>query len=368
MSNSELTTREVDTTVVFGDTFALYTDTEFEEFIEPFRVRLRANGIDLSVFEGKRCLDAGCGGGRASILMAEAGAAEVVGLDLSQRNVETCEMRAKQRNLSNARFLQGSLLDVPFEDESFDVVWSNGVLHHTEDPDLTLREITRVLKPGGWMWLYLYGSGGIYWYMVDWARDLLEGIRPEECIYQLRMQQVPTRRVAEWLDDWKVPFLRRYTVADVADRLRELGFGDPQALQRGTEYDTSERRTVGTSDKESELMGDGDVRFFSQKTESASASNDHALPDPPDGKGSPYEDGPEVTRFAEPLAKVREALERLEAARGSEAGAYRIMTAGLVHSYVRTLHETEGAFDTDALDTRLGEIAGLIDEFASFRA
>ena len=290
-----------------------------------------------------------------------------MGLDLSQRNVETCEMRARQRGLDNTRFLQGSLLDVPFEDESFDVVWSNGVLHHTEDPDRTLREITRVLKPGGWMWLYLYGSGGVYWYMVDWVRDLLAGIEASECIYQLRMQQVPVRRIAEWLDDWKVPFLRRYTVADVRARLLELGFENPEALRHGTEYDTSER-LVGASGKEAQLMGDGDVRFFSQKTSAPTGASEHDLPDPPDGKGSTYEDGPEVTRYAEPLARVREALDRLESARGTEAGAYRIMTAGLVHTRFRTMLETEGEFDTDALDSSSADIAGLLDEFAAFRA
>lgn len=364
---SDLTTREVTTTVVFGDTFALYDDAAFDEFIEPFRVRLRTNAIDLSVFEGKRCLDAGCGGGRASVLMAEAGAAEVVGLDLSERNVETCAMRAKQRGLDQCRFVQGSLLEVPFEDEAFDIVWSNGVLHHTENPDLTLREITRVLKPGGHMWLYLYGSGGVYWYMVDWVRDLLRDVHVSECIYQLRMQDVPVRRIGEWIDDWFVPFLRRYTVEDVALRLRELGFGDPQPLRRGTEYDTSER-LVDASDKEAQLMGDGDVRFFSQKTSALTGASEHALPDPPDGKGSPYEDGPEVTRYAEPLARVREALERLESARGTEAGAYKVMTAGLVHSRFRTMLEEQAPFDTDALDSQLADIAGLLDEFAAFRA
>lgn len=360
---SSLTEREQLTTVVFGDTFALYDDESFEEFIVPLRERFANNAIDLSVFEGKRCLDAGCGGGRGSILMAEAGASQVVGVDLSETNVATSRMRAEQRGLSQCTFQQASLLEVPFEDESFDVVWSNGVLHHTDDPDLTLREITRVLKPGGWMWLYLYGSGGVYWYMADWVRGVLSDVDVRDTIYQLRLQDVPIRRIAEWMDDWFVPWLRRYTVADVRDRLVELGFERAEALPRGTVYDTSER-LVEASEVEAQLMGDGDVRFWSQKTSAPSGSDEHVLPDPPDAKGSPYDDGPEVTRFAEPLAAVEQALERLEAARGFDPPAYRIMVCGLVHAFVRTQLEQAEPFDTDALAAYLGDVREILEGYA----
>ena len=363
---TQMTANEQITTIVFGDTFALYSPAEFEEFIGFLRTRFERNDIPLDVFKGKRCLDAGCGGGRATIMMAEAGASEVVAFDLSDTNIETTLGRARERGLDNVVAQQGSLLEVPFEDESFDVVWSNGVLHHTGDTDLSLREIARCLKPGGWMWLYLYGSGGIYWHMVDWVREMLAGIHVSECIAQLRLQNVPVRRTAEWIDDWFVPVLQRYTVEDVRLRLEDLGFEGAKALERGTHYDTSDRR-IGASAQEIELMGDGDVRFWSQKT-SAPTSDAHPLPDAPDGKGSFWTDGPGVTRIDASLGRVRESLERLEAARGSEAGAYRIMVCGLVHSQTRTLHETEGPFDIEVLERRCEEVAELCDAFAGLRA
>jgi hypothetical protein len=52
------------TAIVYGDTFALYDEAEFDAFVQPFRERLAANGIAKDVFEAARCLDAGCGGGR----------------------------------------------------------------------------------------------------------------------------------------------------------------------------------------------------------------------------------------------------------------------------------------------------------------
>ena len=360
-----LTPEQQTTTIVFGDTFSLYSDDEFEEFIAFLRTRFERNGIDLrEAFAGKRCLDAGCGGGRATIMMAEAGASEVVALDLSKTNVETTLMRAQRRGCGNVVAREASLLDVPLDDESFDVVWSNGVLHHTGDTDGSLKEITRLLRPGGWMWLYLYGSGGIYWHVVDWVRETLAEVDVSACIAQLRLQNVPVRRIAEWIDDWFVPVLQRYTVDDVRRRLEELGFAGATALAQGTHYDTSQRR-IGASQEEIELMGDGDVRFWCQKTERPGASDAARLPDAPDGKGSFWRDGAAVTGIDPDLARIRAALEKLETVRGDGARAYRIMVCGRVHTETRARLEAEGAFDVELYRGRLQEIAGLCEEFAA---
>jgi ubiquinone/menaquinone biosynthesis C-methylase UbiE len=357
-----LTPAEQLTAIVYGDTFALYDEAEFDAFVQPFYERLAANGIPTEVFRGARCLDAGCGGGRGSVLMAECGAAEVVGVDLSERNVDTCRGRAERRGLTQCSFVQGSLMEIPFPDAAFDVVWCNGVLHHSEDPDRGLAELTRILRPGGRLWLYLYGSGGIYWLMVDWVRDLLAGRDVRGCIYQLRLMSTPVRRIAEWIDDWFAPFLRRYTVADVRTRLEELGFADTEPLGGGTVYDTSRRR-IGADDTEAELMGEGDLRFFCTKTGDARGGGP-PLPDPPDGKGSPFIDGPAVTGFAEPLGRARSQLEEAERRMGSEGGLYRVAACSSVHAKTRSLLETESAFDADALRAHLDELAATLGELA----
>ena len=356
-----LTPAEQLTAIVYGDTFALYDEAEFDEFVQPFYERLAANGIRLDVFRGARCLDAGCGGGRGSILMAECGAAEVVGIDLSERNVATCTARAERRGHAQCSFVQGSLMEIPFDDASFDIVWCNGVLHHSEDPDRGLVEISRVVRPGAHLWLYLYGSGGIYWYMVDWVRDVLNGHDVRDCIYQLRLMSTPVRRIAEWIDDWFAPFLRRYTAADVRTRLEEIGYADVEPLAGGTVYDTSRRR-IGADDSEVALMGEGDLRFFATRTNDRGAGT--RLPDPPDGRGSPFSDGPDVTAFAERLALVRSELERVERRMGSNGGLYRVATCGAVHSAVRGLLETDAPFDADALRDRLDDLAATLWELA----
>lgn len=354
-----LTDLEKITAVVYGDTFALYDEAAFDEFLAPLVRRLEVNGIKRADFEGKRCLDAGCGGGRGSVLMARMGAKEVVGVDLSATNVRSAARRAAQKGFPGLTFQQVSLHELPFPDESFDVVWCNGVLHHAVDPDKGLREITRVLKKGGSLWLYLYGSGGIYWRVVDWVRNVLEGVDVKDCIFQLRLMGTPVRRIAEWIDDWFTPYLRRYTVADVTRRLDELGYERTAALAGGMGYDTSQRR-VGAGAEEKVLMGDGDVRHFCRKA-TAPAGDEHRLPDPADGKGSPYEDAAAVTAFDAPLARLSALLKGLEARRGAAAEAYKVMVSAAVHARARALLETDKPFDTADFRRHLDDLAGLME-------
>ena len=362
MGSHTLNESERLTALVYGDTFSLYDEDEFEVFVDVFRRRLDANGIALSEFEGKRCLDAGCGGGRGSILMAEAGAAEVVGVDLSETNLESASKRAKRRGLDNCNFQQTSLADLDFEDESFDVVWCNGVLHHSVDPDAGLREIGRVLRTGGPMWLYLYGSGGIYWYVVDWVRGVLGETHAGEAIRALRLLDVTVDRIGEWIDDWYTPYLRRYTVADVGRRLGELGFAEIEPLASGVGYDTS-HRLIGAEATERELMGEGDLRYWTHKQREPDPKG-APLPDPSDGKGSPFEDAAVVTQVREPLEELGAALESIVPANG--IGLFeRLAVSRAIHAKVRDQLETEGVpLDPAHLLERIASTRSLVSDLS----
>jgi ubiquinone/menaquinone biosynthesis C-methylase UbiE len=355
--------KEQVTAIVFGDTFSLYDEKSFDEFVAPFYTRLKNNGISTEVFRGKRCLDAGCGGGRGSILMAQCGAKEVVGVDFSTTNIESCRKRAAQKGFTNMTFLQHSLIELPFEDESFDIVWCNGVLMHTIDPDTGLKEITRVLKKGGHLWLYVYGVGGVYWSMVDWVRSTFRGVDVKDCIYQLRVMEMPIRRIAEWIDDWFAGYLRCYTNADVENRLRELGYDQTARLMYGTLYDTSQRQQ-NADIHEIHLMGEGDLRYFCQKARNPSGDK-FRLPDSPSGVGSRFVDPPEVTQFAPLLKKITGNLEKLERKKGHEISCFRILVCRSVHTRVRSLLETPGPFDTENLKLHLENLNSLVEAAAS---
>lgn len=101
----------------------------------------------ISDWKGLKVLDVGCGGGFTCEFMAKRGA-QVSGVDISDVSIATAKSHAAESGLSiDYRISKGEKL--PHEDNTFDVVTCVDVLEHVEDVDQVVREIHRVLKPGG---------------------------------------------------------------------------------------------------------------------------------------------------------------------------------------------------------------------------
>lgn len=101
----------------------------------------------LGLTPNMHTLDAGCGAGGFSLLMAEAGC-QVSALDASQEALDEA-IQLFSHTAFTANFQQGSVLQLPYENAQFDLVWCSFVIHHVEDEIAAVREIRRVLKPGG---------------------------------------------------------------------------------------------------------------------------------------------------------------------------------------------------------------------------
>ncbi len=102
----------------------------------------------LAAFPQARLLDMGCGAGHASFIAAGR-VNEVVAYDLSGQMLEVVSDAARSRGMANLTTRQGYAEALPFADESFDVVISRYSAHHWHDVGKALREVRRVLKPGG---------------------------------------------------------------------------------------------------------------------------------------------------------------------------------------------------------------------------
>jgi ubiquinone/menaquinone biosynthesis C-methylase UbiE len=215
---------EEQTGKLFGDLWHRYDDHLFKQSVELFGARWRANGEPEDFFRGKRCLDAGCGGGRFSFAMAQMGAASVVGIDVSAEGVADASRRRDALGLTQVSFRQASLLDMPFGDGEFDFVCCSGVLHHTVSVERGLAEIHRVLAPGGSVYLLLYGAGGLYWPLNFVLRTFAQRLGREEVDRCIQAAALPANKRRTILDDLFVPILETYTSERLEFLLRAAGF------------------------------------------------------------------------------------------------------------------------------------------------
>jgi ubiquinone/menaquinone biosynthesis C-methylase UbiE len=106
---------------------------------------------------GLKVLEIGCGVGTDGAQFAKAGA-EYTGIDLTDAAIELARKRLELAHLKG-EFRVSDAEQLDFADESFDVVYSHGVLHHTPDIATAVSEIHRVLKPGGQAIVMLYHRG-----------------------------------------------------------------------------------------------------------------------------------------------------------------------------------------------------------------
>jgi len=133
---------------------------EFFERIEKHRYEKESHIPAAAQFantRGLRVLEIGCGIGTDGAQFAKAGA-EYTGVDLTDAAIELAHKRFELFGLKG-QFRVADAESLDFPDESFDVVYSHGVLHHTPYIDAAVQEIHRVLRPGGRAIVMLYHRG-----------------------------------------------------------------------------------------------------------------------------------------------------------------------------------------------------------------
>jgi SAM-dependent methyltransferase len=124
-------------------------------------------------FASAKLLEIGCGMG-TDLLQFARGGAQCTGIDITPRSVEITRHRFRLYG-QTGNFMLSDGEHLPFANESFDVVYSNGVLHHTPDTAGAIREVHRVLRPGGIAKVMLYHRNSLnYWIEIVLRRGILK--------------------------------------------------------------------------------------------------------------------------------------------------------------------------------------------------
>ena len=177
-------------------------------------VRWRRLTAQSAVREGDCVLDAACGTGDLAIADLKAGAGRVTGLDFSEKMLERARLKSPIRKEA-LEWVQGDMLALPFADETFDAATVGFGVRNVDDLELGLRELRRVLRPGGRLAILeiTQPRGALKRFYALWfdrVVPLLGKVLPGGDAYTYLPASVKRFPTAERL----------------ADMLREAGFGD----------------------------------------------------------------------------------------------------------------------------------------------
>ncbi len=182
----------------------------------------------LGPLAGKLVLDVGCGLGGKTVAYAEAGA-RLVGVDIAEKNISQCAAFASARGVK-VEFSAGDAEQMPFLDATFDLVIANDSLEHFRNPGGALRELGRVIKPGGSIFLFFtpwrspLGSHLYDYIRTPWCHLMF----PEWLIRELlvktlaeRGEEKPEARAVQLMDEYHTE-LNRITVGRYHEILRGI--------------------------------------------------------------------------------------------------------------------------------------------------
>jgi SAM-dependent methyltransferase len=168
---------------------------------------LEQTGWDAEQLRGKRVLDAGCGAGRFAEVALSLGA-EVFAIDYSSA-VDAAASNLRLGENPRLHIFQADIYSLPFADESFEYVYSLGVLQHTPDVQRALRALIPFLKPGGKLTVDLYLRNLARWaHPRTWLRPVTVRM-PGDRLFQLIQRWAP-RLLAVSRAFQRVPLFGRY--------------------------------------------------------------------------------------------------------------------------------------------------------------
>ena len=206
-----------------GCSFPGYEDVDTPQALAERAARgVYARLLDEQLPLGARVLDAGCGTGQLTLFLSGLGR-RAIGIDLSHASLSKGQ-RFKERFGLHAHFAQMNLFRPALRQDAFDVVFTNGVLHHTADAAGGFRSLLSLLKPGGLVVVGLYNTYGRLLLRLRKLVFRLTGNRALWLDGILRARGLGDDKKRIWfLDQYANPHEQTFTVDDVLGWFRQAG-------------------------------------------------------------------------------------------------------------------------------------------------
>jgi SAM-dependent methyltransferase len=180
--------------------------------------------LDEQIPHSVTILEVGCGTGQMTNFLGMGWGRTAIGADICMNSLQLAKGFRDRFSINNAHFAQMNLFMPPFEEGKFDIVLSNGVLHHTSDCAGAFRSIARLVKPGGFVIVGLYNRFGrlptlcTRWLMGKFGKAgmLLD--------HRLRGMDDSVRRQAWFMDQYKHPHETRHSISEVLTWFGAAGY------------------------------------------------------------------------------------------------------------------------------------------------
>ena len=145
---------------------------------QDFEIKLNYTGLFNQDLSGKLILDAGCGSGQDMARVAKKGAT-LIGVDQSEGVYRAREYNKQTNFYENLHFVRADIFDLPFKEKLFDIIYSNGALHHTQDTAKAFGRLPSLLKKDGVIAIWVYDRTQ-YWRLFEtfWRPILCRLPRP----------------------------------------------------------------------------------------------------------------------------------------------------------------------------------------------
>ena len=244
----------------FGEAFSFMNIKTAKNWSKTYNQRFKVNKIKFKkLVQNKRVLLAGCGPGRELYFLGKLRPKELICLDEDSQNIKKSKIVAKYFfQKSNIKIIKKNIQNISYQNE-FDLVFSAGVIHHAKKTDKCLANLSRAVKKKGFIYLFLYGSGGIYFYVIRKIREILKNISYKKISLLAVEKKSSIMQIIHYLDDWKCKYLKCYSHKDLNLRMKSLGFKKFKYLAKGNNYDMSEKKRLFKKDN---IYGEGELRYI----------------------------------------------------------------------------------------------------------
>ena len=188
------------------------------------------------------------------------GAKEVVAVDGGDYGLKVAKKNYK--NIKGLYFQKANILKLPFKNNTFDVVFSNGVIHHSKNVIKGIYEAVRVCKKNGKIWLYLYATGGVFWYSRMLMNRLMKKIPYDYSQSVLDSIKMPPNRFI-FMDNWYVPIEKHSSHQNIIKILKKLNVKKIEKIYSKNKIDLEFALKKHKNGKY--IWGEGDIRLLITK-------------------------------------------------------------------------------------------------------